>query len=101
MDNGTLSAATYDAFRAHTRSRGADEVIERHGSPGQVVEAHAHAFDADAVVTAGEMWLTRAEGTQHLVVGDSFQLPAGTPHSERYGPHGATYWVARRSPRAA
>ena len=99
MDNGTLSAATYDAFRAHSLARGADEVIERHWAPDQVVETHSHPFDADAVVTTGEMWLTRAEGTQHLRAGDRFQLPAGTPHSERYGPQGATYWVARRMPR--
>ena len=98
MDNGTLSIATYDAFRAHALAKGADEVIERHWAPGQGVDTHTHAFDADAVLTAGEMWLTRADGTQHLRAGDGFRLAAGTPHSERYGPEGATYWVARRKP---
>jgi quercetin dioxygenase-like cupin family protein len=99
MDNGTLSASTYDAFRAHPLLRGADEVLERHWAPGQVVEEHTHPFDADAVVSAGEMWLTRAGVTEHLRAGDTFRVPAGTPHSERYGPQGATYWVARRKPR--
>ena len=96
MDNGTLSASAYDAFRAHPLLRGADEVLERHWGPDEVVEEHAHAFDADAVVTAGEMWLMREGRTEHLLPGDTFQLAAGTPHSERYGPKGATYWVARR-----
>ena len=99
MDNGTLSSATYDAFRAHPLLRGADEVIERHWLPNQVVGEHSHPFDADAVVTAGEMWLIQGDATQHLLPGDTFRLPAGTPYSERHGPQGATYWVARRHPR--
>ncbi len=99
MDNATLSSATYDAFRAHPLLRGADEVLERHWLPNQVVEEHTHPFDADAVVTAGEMWLIQGDAAQHLLPGDTFRLAAGTPHSERYGPQGATYWVARRHPR--
>ena len=99
MDNGKLSGSTYDAFRAHPLLRGADEVLERHWAPDQVVEEHTHPFDADAVVAAGEMWLTQGGETRHLGPGDTFRLPAGTPHSERYGPQGATYWVARRKPR--
>ena len=99
MDNATLSASAYDAFRAHPLLQGAVEVLERHWAANQVVELHSHTFDADAVVTAGEMWLICGDHTQHLKVGDTFQLKAGTPHSERYGPEGATYWVARRTPR--
>jgi len=45
------------------------------------------------------MWLVCQDGTQHLLAGDTFTLAGGTPHSERYGPEGATYWVARRTPR--
>ena len=99
MDNADFSNAAYDAFRRQALQGSADEVIERHWAPHQVVETHAHPFDADALVTAGEMWLIRADGTQHLRAGDTFQLPGGTPHSERYGPQGATYWVARRTTR--
>ncbi len=99
MDNADFSTATYDAFRRRSLAAGADEVMERHWAPNQVVETHSHPFDADALVTAGEMWLIREDGTQHLRAGDTFHLPRGTPHSERYGPQGATYWVARRSAR--
>ena len=28
------------------------------------------------------------------------ELEPGTPHDERYGPQGATFWVARRHPAA-
>jgi quercetin dioxygenase-like cupin family protein len=50
-------------------------------------------------VTEGEMWLTFGTETQHLRAGDTFHVPPGTPHSERYGPQGAAYWVARRNSR--
>jgi quercetin dioxygenase-like cupin family protein len=78
---------------------GADEVLERRYEPGQVVETHTHSFDAQALVTEGEMWLTFGDDTRHLRAGDRFHVPLGTPHSERYGPEGATYWVARRNAR--
>ena len=29
--------------------------------------------------------------------GQPFELARGTPHSERYGPEGATFWVARKN----
>jgi len=74
------------------------EVIERRWAPGEVVETHTHPFDARALVTAGELWLTHAGETRHLRAGDTFHVPEGAPHSERYGAGGATYWVARSSP---
>ena len=47
------------------------------------------------------MWLTVAGQTRHLHPGDRFELDAHVPHDERYGPEGATYWVARRNAPAA
>ena len=83
------------------RSKDADEVIERRWAPGQVVETHTHPFDADALMTAGELWLTCEGQTRHLLPGDTFFIAQGTPHSERYGPAGGTYLVARRARSAA
>jgi mannose-6-phosphate isomerase-like protein (cupin superfamily) len=94
-----IIADSFESFRARSLAAGADEVIERRWSSGQVVETHTHAFDADAVVTAGEMWLTCGGETRHLLAGDTFHVPSGKPHDERYGPAGATYWVARRNAR--
>jgi len=100
MDHAHVVAAACEAFRRRALEGGADEVVERRWAPLQVVDTHSHPFDADGLVTAGEMWLTHADGrVQHLRPGDGFSLPAGTPHAERYGAEGATYWVARRSVR--
>jgi quercetin dioxygenase-like cupin family protein len=99
MEDAQMSAESFESFRARSLSAGADEVVERRWEPGQMVETHTHPFGAEALVTEGEMWLTCAGETRHLHPGDTFHLAAGTPHAERYGPQGATYWVARRNPR--
>jgi len=94
-----MKSESFESFRDRSLGAGADEVLERRYSPGQIVETHTHPFDAQALVTEGEMWLTFGAETQHLRAGDTFHVPCGTPHSERYGPQGATYWVARRNSR--
>ena len=94
-----MTLPSFDEFQAVARAHGAQEVIERRWQPNQVVALHAHPFEAQALVTAGEMWLMRGDRTEHLCVGDGFHLLPETPHSERYGPEGATYWVARRTPK--
>ncbi len=91
------ASTTLEAFRAQALSEGFDEVLERVWAPGQVVETHSHPFDAEAIITQGEMWLTCAGEIRHLQPGGTFVLSRGTPHAERYGPEGATYWVARRA----
>lgn len=88
---------TFDTFRAQALARGFDEVLERRWAPHTVLEEHTHPFAADAVVSAGEMWLTVAGHTRHLLPGDTFTLERDVPHSERYGAQGAAYWVARRN----
>jgi mannose-6-phosphate isomerase-like protein (cupin superfamily) len=87
---------TYEAFEAQARALGYGEVLPRHWQPLTVVDTHTHPFDANALVVAGEMWLTVGGDTRHLRAGDRFELDAGVPHAERYGSEGATYWVARR-----
>ena len=94
-----MNAKTFEVFEAEARAAGFDEALVRHWAPGTVLETHAHAFDADAVVTQGEMWLTCDGSTRHLTPGDTFTLAREVPHAERYGSQGATYWVARRNPR--
>jgi AraC-like ligand binding domain len=91
------SAPTFDSFKAAALADGFDEAIERQWGPNTVLETHTHPFTARAVVKQGALWLTYGNETRHLQVGDTFELSAGTPHDERYGEHGATYWVARRN----
>lgn len=92
---------TFQQFEAEALARGFDEVLERAWMPNQIVDEHRHPFTADALVVAGEMWLTEAGRTRRLGPGDTFALEPDVPHSERYGPVGATYWVARREKQAA
>ena len=92
-----MNASNFDVFQANARAAGFDEALVREWAPNTVVETHAHPFDADAVVTQGEMWLTCGEITRHLKPGDTFSLASGALHAEHYGPQGATYWVARRT----
>ncbi len=94
-----MNAKTFEVFEAEARARGFDEALERKWAPDTVVDVHSHEFDARALVIAGEMWLTCDGNTQHLRAGDTFARDSRVPHSERYGPYGATYWVARRSSR--
>jgi hypothetical protein len=94
-----MNADTFEVFEAEARAAGFDEALVREWAPDTVLDTHTHAFDADAVVTQGEMWLTCKGDTRHLLPGDTFSLAREVPHAERYGPQGATYWVARRNPR--
>ena len=87
---------TFQAFEAQARAQGFTDVLERRWAPLTVLGTHDHPFAAKALVVEGEMWLTHGAATRHLRAGDTFELDAGVPHDERYGPDGATYWVARR-----
>ena len=87
---------SFEAFECETKAQGFDESTQRDWPPNTVLAEHAHPFDAFAVVVKGEMWLSYSGHTRHIAPGDSFFLPRGTPHAERYGSSGASYWVARR-----
>ncbi|MBX3654567.1 MAG: AraC family transcriptional regulator [Ramlibacter sp.] len=76
---------TFAEFEAASRAQGFDTALERHWDPLTVVPTHTHPFDASAVVTRGEMWLTVGESTRHLRPGDRFELAREVPHAERYG----------------
>lgn len=91
-----MEAIDFEAYRLARLAEGFDEVAERTWPPGATVPPHAHPFAVKARVVAGEMWLTVAGLTRHLVACDGFELDRDMPHAERYGPAGATYWAARR-----
>ncbi len=93
----TMSLPDFDTFSRQALAEGFDEVIERSWAPDTVLETHTHPFAVKAVVTQGQMWLTAHGQTLALQRGDGFELDREVPHDERYGPQGATYWVARRN----
>lgn len=89
---------TFEEFQQQMIAAGFEEVLERRWEAGTTVPLHSHPFEAKAVVTKGLMWLTEQGGEARLLVpGDQFHLRADVAHEERYGPQGATYWVARRA----
>jgi mannose-6-phosphate isomerase-like protein (cupin superfamily) len=92
-----METGTFESFAAAARAQGFDEVLERQWPAGTVLDTHTHAFSVKAVVVQGEMWLTVGDSVRHLRPGDAFTLDREVPHAERYGPDGATYWVARRN----
>lgn len=92
-----MDANTFESFERKARAEGFNEVTQRIWEPDTVLPEHTHPFDASAVVVQGEMWLTCEGITRHITTGGTFSLPKDTPHAERYGSQGATYWVARRN----
>jgi quercetin dioxygenase-like cupin family protein len=91
-----METTGFEAFAAEARAQGFDEVVERHWDPRVTLDTHTHPFAVMALVVRGEMWLTVGDDLRHLRPGDRFDLERDVPHAERYGPEGATYWVARR-----
>jgi quercetin dioxygenase-like cupin family protein len=96
-----MTPFTFQEFESAARAQGYTEVTTREWPALTVLDTHTHPFDAKALVVSGELWLTVGGGTesqtQHLTVGQRFELARNTPHNERYGPEGATFWVARRT----
>ena len=88
-------------FESLARAQGFDEVIEKVWAADLELPQHQHPFDVNARVMAGEVWLTCGSEVKHVVAGMGFELTRGELHAERYGPEGATFWVARRHAMAA
>lgn len=91
-----MTELSFQDFETAAKARGFDEVIVREWAPNLDTGEHTHPFSVDARVVRGSFDLVLADGTRHLEAGDGFQLEHGSPHAERYGPEGATFWVARR-----
>lgn len=91
-----MNKPDFETFSRQARTAGFDEVIERVWAPDTVLPEHTHPFAVQAIVTQGQMWLSMHGQTRELRPGDRFELDRDVPHAERYGPEGATYWVARR-----
>ena len=80
---GAVAAGGFSEFVVLTREAGA-------------LGEHTHPFEAKALILAGEIHIG-TNGTEHVYLpGDVFHLGANAPHTERYGPQGVQYLVARR-----
>jgi len=85
----------FNEFTRQSLDEGFDEVFVREWAPSLVLDTHTHPFAVSAYVERGEYWLTLEQEVKHLKAGDHFRLARDIPHAERYGPEGATVWVAR------
>jgi len=92
-----MNSETFAEFEARARAQGFNDVLVREWAPGQVVGTHTHPFDVSALVVRGEVVLTCHGEGRALRAGQPFELPRDTQHDERYGPEGATFWVARKN----
>lgn len=92
-----MSGIDFAAFEAQALADGYDEVLERNWPADAALDEHTHPFALRLRVVAGDMWLTVGTETRHLRPGDECALERDVRHAERYGHHGATYWVARRN----
>lgn len=92
-----MNTMTFEDFKKKSLDAGFDEVLARQWAANTVLETHTHPFRVQALVTQGEMWLVSEGRTRHLTAGCTFELDSGSPHSERYGSEGASYWVARKN----
>ena len=84
-----------DAFVSALRAEGFTELVLVTRDAGEL-GTHTHPFEAKALILAGEIHI-RAGGAERVYRrGDTFHLAANAPHTERYGPQGVQYLVARR-----
>jgi quercetin dioxygenase-like cupin family protein len=84
------------AFTAAARAEGYGEIVDREMPAGFRDPEHQHAFDARILVTAGEFTITMNGAARSYQPGESFEVPAGTPHAEAVGDEALRYTVARR-----
>ena len=85
------------AFEAGLRADGYAGPIDRRMEAGQNVPEHTHPFDARLLILEGEFILGQDGATRRYGAGEMFEVPAEVPHTEAFGPAGATYLVGRRA----
>lgn len=85
-----------ETFTESLKKDGFPEAVAITKDAGGTMDVHVHSFEAKALILEGGMHIRTDEEERAYQVGDVFHLPAGKPHSERYGPNGVTYLVGRK-----
>jgi quercetin dioxygenase-like cupin family protein len=57
---------------------------------------HTHATETAHIILSGEMTLTVSGRTETYCAGGRCDVPAGTVHSAKTGPHGCRYLIGER-----
>ncbi len=79
-----------DQFRQQLQEKGYGEAKIREFEPNQDKEMHTHDLSAMALVMRGEFILALESESTSYAPGEWCELIAGTVHTERTGPDGAT-----------
>jgi len=88
-------------FEALLHAQSYGEIVTVDKPVGYQMSLHQHAFDACALITAGEITISVAGVETRYAVGDIFRLSAGTDHLENAVAQGVSYRVGRRQIAAA
>jgi len=86
-----------DEFRQRLSADGYAEPRLVEMSPNTFNDTHTHDFSAFLLLLDGEITVSTDEGrTVTCRPGDTFALPAHTPHTERVGSSGVRFLAGRR-----
>ena len=83
-------------FKVSLEAEQYDEMTPVERASGYQLGEHCHAFDACAMITAGEIQISVGGDARTYRIGDVFRIPAQTMHTEAAGPAGVQYLAGRR-----
>jgi quercetin dioxygenase-like cupin family protein len=89
-------------FERRLKAEGYIELLDRQMKAGETGPDHGHEFDALRLVLKGGMTIACNGKPETFRAGDLCSVPAGTPHTEQFGPGTASvhYLAAWRYPAA-
>jgi quercetin dioxygenase-like cupin family protein len=87
-------------FETKLAAEGYSEVVDREMAASETNREHSHEFDALLLILDGEMTVACNGKPMTFRAGDTCTMPAGTPHTEKYGAGtaGVHYLAGRRYP---
>lgn len=86
----------HSTFKTACMHEGYADVEEKSGPADFTSKPHTHPFAVRALILSGEFRLTRDGRTEVFHPGATFSMEANCEHAEGFGPHGASYLVARK-----
>jgi quercetin dioxygenase-like cupin family protein len=86
----------HSTFETACKHDGYADVEEKSGPADFTSKPHTHPFAVRALILSGEFRLTRDGQTEVFHPGETFSMQAHCEHAESFGPHGASYLVARK-----
>ncbi len=84
------------SFREQARREGYADPISVEWVADTFNDTHTHDVRCSILVLAGEMSLTTGDRCVTCRAGETAVLPRNVPHTERAGPEGVKFLVARR-----